>query len=50
MSGAPRSARSITTGWSREDIVRAYEVGRDQVVPITDEALDNLPLPTARTT
>jgi len=32
-----------------EDIVRAYEVGKDQLVPITDEELDNLPLPTAKT-
>ncbi|WP_069463304.1 non-homologous end joining protein Ku, partial [Actinacidiphila rubida] len=32
-----------------EDIVRAYEVGKDQLVPITDDELDNLPLPTAKT-
>ncbi|MBY8877633.1 non-homologous end joining protein Ku [Actinacidiphila acidipaludis] len=32
-----------------EDIVRAYEVGKDRLVPITDDDLDNLPLPTAKT-
>ncbi|GAA1149061.1 Ku protein [Streptomyces javensis] len=31
-----------------EEIGRAYEVSRDQLVPITDEDLDQLPLPTAK--
>lgn len=32
-----------------EDIGRAYEAGRDQVVPIEDQELDEMPLPTAKT-
>ncbi|GHH85256.1 non-homologous end joining protein Ku [Streptomyces sulfonofaciens] len=32
-----------------EEIGRGYEIARDTVVPVTDEELDNLPLPTART-
>ncbi|MGP3951169.1 non-homologous end joining protein Ku [Streptomyces sp. 7N604] len=32
-----------------EDIVSAYPVGRDQVVPLTDEDFDQLPIPTAKT-
>ncbi|WP_328335863.1 MULTISPECIES: non-homologous end joining protein Ku [unclassified Streptomyces] len=30
------------------DIGKAYEVARDQLVPITDEELDQMPLPTAQ--
>ncbi|MFF9077752.1 Ku protein [Streptomyces sp. NPDC014646] len=32
----------------REEIGKGYELTRDQVVPVTDEELDEMPLPTAR--
>jgi len=32
----------------QDEIGRAYEESRDQLVPITDEELDDLPLPTAK--
>ncbi len=33
---------------SQDEIGKGYEVSKDQVVPITDEDLSNLPLPTAK--
>jgi len=36
--------REVTT----DEIGKGYELTRDQVIPITDEELSNLPLPTAR--
>ncbi|MGQ4513211.1 non-homologous end joining protein Ku [Streptomyces sp. DW26H14] len=32
-----------------DDIGKGYELGKDQIVPVTDEELDAIPLPTART-
>lgn len=32
-----------------DDIGKGYEVTRDEIVPVTDEELDDLPLPTAKT-
>ncbi|MFF3129404.1 Ku protein [Streptomyces sp. NPDC057908] len=33
---------------SQEEIGKGYELTKDQVVPVTDEELDQMPLPTAR--
>ncbi|MEU4260405.1 non-homologous end joining protein Ku [Streptomyces argenteolus] len=33
---------------SQEEIGKGYEVGKDRTVPVTDEELDRMPLPTAK--
>lgn len=34
---------------SQDEIGKGYEVTKDEIVPISDEELDGMPLPTART-